>query len=836
MSDIPEYNAPLPHLASHPIFSGNVAILTGQNPKYPGSGNNDTLQNELQYHGYKFEPVKGQYQGTPEDSFLVKNPDPKVIAGIAKKLGQESIFIGNKGQHKLLYTNGENEGRYHAGTGTYGFHATQKPQDNYSHIPGLGYLRMNFDWDHTHPLENQNMPTQNTATTQTTQLNPDQASPAEVKKALGGLGKSLRGLLAKHEKAIEDLKAKEAKGVQKLSKNAQGNGGELPGNVYNNPGVMQSGPVNKAMLGSGPVPQTGAVGTMGKATLSEKGKLDEASKNASSTNKKPYKARGYGEFDSVAPGKAANSNAQAQSKAQSVEKSDLPGAGTGVTSPDAGDSNQSMKMSEKCPTCGNEKTEPMSGGKGGSSFLKCKECSRLFRGAGNKPSMKKSSEMTPESEGMGCQACGGDRVEHLGDLGSRSHFICKGCGMSFSHQKEEAPQSFNDSDLEPIAKSVYQAKCKHCGKEQEKQGAGRALEALTCSSCGKNGGLKKVKPTYSNSADLEKKGMSPGAVKALALKKGVVETTSKIPEPNHIADNHASKGVSYEKGKWNPNPRVGFLRGLVAKYNTATLKNFPSIEKKEIPQVEPATDEIDMPGTKTIKNVKPKLIETDGSGSPTTGPDLKKDGMDPGCTAGGDLQKAGIRLQNPPVGSSVSGHKVLPASTLPRTSQIPQVDRTAFLKGLIAKYGTKSVNKVSSPAGAYGIPKNLQGSSLVHGPAQPTMPKPNMVAKAEYRPNGPCPTCGSRYAGDYCKECRHPRLAEGLRSQVAEKDRKAAHSENKAKWEKEVNKAEMGGVPKAPSAMTVKAPTAAKVAAPGVKQSNPTAPKIGIKPPTTPKV
>jgi hypothetical protein len=116
------------------------------------------------------------------------------------------------------------------------------------------------------------------------------------------------------------------------------------------------------------------------------------------------------------------------------------------------------------------------------------------------------------------------------------------------------------------------------------------------------------------------------------------------------------------------------------------------------------------------------------------------------------------------------------------------------------------------------------------------MPKPNMVAKAEYRPNGPCPTCGSRYAGDYCKECRHPRLAEGLRSQVAEKDRKAAHSENKAKWEKEVNKAEMAGVPKAPSAMTVKAPTAAKVAAPGVKQSNPTAPKIGVKPPTTPKV
>ena len=495
-----------------------------------------------------------------------------------------------------------------------------------------------------------------------------------------------------------------------------------------------------------------------------------------------------------------------------------------------------MKMSEKCPTCGNEKTEPMHGGKGGSSFLKCKDCSRLFRGAGNKPSMKKSSDFTPGCEGMGCQACGGDRVEHLGTLGSRDHFMCKGCGMSFSSPREEnaQAQSFNDSDLEPITKSVYQAKCTHCGKEQEKQGFGRALEALTCSSCGKNGGLKAAdgglpgdaKGIYGNAkvfhttkfgvfdkSSLEKKGMSPGAVKAMALKKSVADIRKSAGMTTSDKAQHKQK---YGGGQGIVPPQTGFLKKIFGK---------KKVEKKEIPQVEPATDETDLPGTKTIKNVKPKLIETDGSGSPTTGPDLqkkgmspgavkamamKKEGMDPGCTAGGDLQKAGIQLQKPPVGSSVSNHKVLPASTLPRTSQIPQVDRTAFLKGLIAKYGSKPSSKVS------GIQASPQ--------AQLTMPKPNMVAKSELAKVAP--------PGE-------EKLVHKLKDEYGhdEAGKKKAFATAWAIKNKTVKKAEMAGVPKAPSANTVKAPTAAKVAAPGVKQSNPTAPKTtGIKAPTTPKV
>jgi len=914
LSDIPIYNKPLPHLASHPIFSGSVAILTGENPKYPSTGDNNTLQQELKYHGYQFEPVKGQYGGTPENSFLVKNPDPKFIANLGKKYGQESILIGNNGKHNLLYTNGPNEGKYHPGTGEYGFHPTQKPEDNWTHFPGVGYLRLGFDFDSLHPLENNNMAT---TKPQVSQINSELATSSDVRKAIGDLGKSLRVVLAKHEEAIKTLGQKEAKGVQKLSKNAQENGGQLPGNVYNNPGVVtkaekgskladykeknaeaiatskakHSPLVTKAMLGAGsiagPAPQSGQMGAMGKAALSDKGKLDVASKEEEG-KRLANKAKGAQKFydqrewePKVGKGaskyvytrdKRAKLNAQSQSKAQEVEKNELPGAGTGVRSDDAGAYNQSMKMAEKgskvnvtkkaeaCPTCSSTKTSPMQGGKGSSEHLKCNDCSRLFRGAGNKD-IKKSSEFTPECEGMGCQACGGNRIEHLGDLGARSHFICKSCGMSFSSPRQENEQALNDQDLEPINKSVHQAICSKCGAEQERQGIGRTLSQIKCNKCGEQALKDNAAP---------KKKYQPSSSGPIGDTKKSEKVVAGVKLSKSLGDIRKSAGRLPDGS--------GFFTGTVGK----------KVEKKEIPQVEPATDEIDMPGTKTLNGLKPKLIETDGSGSPTKGPDLKKvgiapnvskpfspgakakadaakdskkvtkkeispqkfaqhkpngsndvallkypknsgkeikgmlgkDSMDPGSTSN-EIQKAGVFLPNPNAGSSVANYKVKPASELPISRQIPMEHKTAFLKGLIAKYGAHSVDL-----------SQFEKDNPV---------KSQQVTKAEYDHkkaiNGPCPTCGSRYAGDYCKECRHPRLAEGLRSQVAEKDRKVAHTENKANWEKKVNKAELGGVPKAPSTGVVKAPTANTVKAPGVKQANPTAPKtVGIKASTTPKV
>jgi hypothetical protein len=696
-------------------------------------------------------------------------------------------------------------------------------------------------------------------------------------------------------------------------------------------------------------------------------------------------SRGYESYERVhAKVNKAKSNAYSQSRAQEVEKA------------------------EACPTCSSTKIEPVKHGpSGASTWNNCKNCSRIFRAKDKEPIKKGEFGM---DEGLGCPACSGQRVEHLGTLGTRDHFICKGCGMSFSHPREEnaqAQQNFNDQDIEPhfkatnaligasmykgeLQKSIYQTKCMECGHEQEKQGANRALESLSCSKCGEKG-LKSVTK--------EPKKYRPSSAGPL---------TEKSELHKSLADIRKSAGCWGIKK--TPKQQAEEKRQLaeVKRYKKAN----PNLGKKEIPQVEPATDEIDMPGTKTIKNVKPKVIEGDGSGSPTKGPDLKKvglstndkgqldrehgietqnrltgkaheagakacqnlpgssrhaayeaahlsvrnkdkagksnaqsqsraqsvekeemgpnkfaqhkptgktdkfpkgstsqikgmlgkaDGMDPGCTAGGDLQKAGIHLQSPNVGSSVAGHKVLPASTLPTSSQIPQDHRTAFLTNLIAKthgtqgqgasnpktgflrsliakmHGAKEPNdthfigKSDLPGAGTGVATDDAGAATqsmkmseksTKGICPKCSSRPNErvqphkspiatppckdcgwpkvargvrsnkeVEKAEYRPNGPCPTCGSRYAGDYCKECNHPRLAEGLKSQVAEKDRKANVATNKANWDKKVNKAELGGVPKAPTAQKIKAPTAATVKAPGVKMTNPAAPK-----PITPKV
>lgn len=750
MSDLPQYKEPLPHLAGHPLFSGHTALITAENPRTQSAGTNEDLKRDLDAKGYKHQPVQGQYGGTKENSFLVHNPDPKVMADLGKKYGQDSILLSDNGNHKLLFTTGPNAGKYHASTGSYGYHATQQPDDNFTKLPEGGFVRLDFDWDHLHPSENK--------------MTQEQKAPANDtatrKDIVTSLGKALKDALAKHEQNIKAIEAREAKGNEKLAKSASGCAGELPQNTYNQTAVVQ--------------------------------------------------------------------------------KADLPGAGTGVTNDDAGAWGQSMKMGEKCPTCSSTNTES---GPQGSDHLSCKDCSKLFRGP-----VKKTEFDGDVGESPSCPACSGPHIEHLGDLGSRSHFICKGCGMSFSH-KAEAAQSFNDRDLEPITKSIFQVKCSKCGKEQEKLGAGRSakdIEGLACKACGEKGGLK----VSNKSSNLEKKGMSP--------------------EASHKSVSDIRKAA---------------------------------LSKKAIPAVEPATDETSAEGAVLPKDKKSKKIEAKGSGGDsTTGPDLEKKGlspeafkamatkksedlaaMAPGSTSnelgksglcpscgskyagesckecshprlaeglrsqvaskdrkaavaskvaqwdkekGGnmgqlvdswsknkpgfqkqmlgttpppqqgavgvmgksvkgieksEMKKAGIYLQNPPPGSSVSGHKVLPRSNLPAASSIPQTDKAAFLKGVIARHHAGMAKTELAKVAPPGEEK------LVH------------KLKDEY---------GHDKAG-----------------------KEKAFATAWAIHNKTVKKADMSGMPKAPSASSIKAP--------GVKQSNPMAPKpasITPKSPTVPKV
>jgi transposase-like protein len=778
MSDILQYKEILPQLAGHPLFTGHTALITAENPRGQSAGTNEDLKRDLDERGYKHQPVQGQYGGAKENSFLVHNPDPKVMVDLGKKYGQDSILLSDNGKHKILFTTGPNAGKYHAGTGTYGYHATQQPQDNFTKLPEGGFVRLDFDWDHLHPFEN-NMATNQKAPETTG------SEFATRKDIVGSLGKALHDVLAKHEKVIEKIKAGEARGNEKLAKAASGCAGELPQNTYNQPAVVLKSDLpndTKKPKRTGMSPQAMAADT--------------------EQSDREYIAQ------------------QQKKLRDKLGKADLPGAGTGVVNDNNEAWGQAMAMSEKCPSCSSKNTSP---GPKGSDHLVCKDCSKFFRGA-----VKKSEDN--ENDELSCPVCDGPRVEHLGNLGSRAHFLCKGCGMSFSHRVQK--QSFNDRDLEPITKSIFQVKCSKCGKEGEKMGVGRTakdVEGLTCKSCGEKGGLK----VTGKSPDLEKKGLSPEAVKSLAMKKSVSDIRK------------------------------------------------AAFAKKEIPPVE-VGDEKASPGTVLPDDKKAKVIETDGSGNVTKGSDLKKQGlspeavkalatkkseelslMNPGSTSnelgksglcptcgskyagesckecvhsklgeglrsqvtekdrkaniqanvskwnkehggkGGfekqmlgttpapqqgaigvmgksgieesEMKKAGIYLQKPAPGSSVSEHKVLPRSSLPAASQLPKEDRASFLKGVIARHragmSKTELAKVAPPG----------EEKLVH------------KLKDEY---------GHDKAG-----------------------KEKAFATAWSIHNKKVDKAEMSGVPKAPSAGAVKAP--------GVKQSNPTAPKLATASPKT---
>ncbi|WNM70344.1 hypothetical protein [Myxococcus phage Mx1] len=149
--------APVPAQPSgHPAVSGgHVAMLTGENPKYPASaqGGNVGLESELKAKGLKYEPIQGFYD-SPENSFLVHGADPDYLMDVGKRYGQESVLYSNGGNHQLLYTNGENAGMYHPGTG-HTLHEAP-PENYYSTVQHDGkpvHFTYNMDFNSLHPYQ-----------------------------------------------------------------------------------------------------------------------------------------------------------------------------------------------------------------------------------------------------------------------------------------------------------------------------------------------------------------------------------------------------------------------------------------------------------------------------------------------------------------------------------------------------------------------------------------------------------------------------------------------------------------------------------------------------------
>lgn len=141
---------PLP-ISEHPLFTGQntVTMVSGENPKFKPimEGEHDGLRKHLQNLGHKFEETHGSY-GMPERSFIVHGLNRDQAHYLGKIFGQEAVVHSPSGGHgqEMLYCNGEHDGKFHPRNSMLRFHPKNPFEDYYTHVPGHGYLYMDFDF------------------------------------------------------------------------------------------------------------------------------------------------------------------------------------------------------------------------------------------------------------------------------------------------------------------------------------------------------------------------------------------------------------------------------------------------------------------------------------------------------------------------------------------------------------------------------------------------------------------------------------------------------------------------------------------------------------------
>jgi hypothetical protein len=140
----------------HPIFSGSTfGLMSGEKPLFQSQvqGGHEALGGALQQMGLHAEPTSGKYK-EPERSYIIHGATQDQMKQLGKMFGQESVIHSENGQHKLIYTNGEHEGKYHASDMQNPLeHFEQPPDDFYTSVPGHGHFRINFDWSKIHHLD-----------------------------------------------------------------------------------------------------------------------------------------------------------------------------------------------------------------------------------------------------------------------------------------------------------------------------------------------------------------------------------------------------------------------------------------------------------------------------------------------------------------------------------------------------------------------------------------------------------------------------------------------------------------------------------------------------------
>lgn len=138
------------HLQYHPLFAGaRFGILSADAPKFtPTLEGHEHLLRVLKDMGLDHVQTHGRYDGKPERSVIVKNPSREQMQSLGRTFGQESVVYSEGRDHKLLFVNGPDSGKT-VGTKLDGDPIdffSEPPKDNYTHLPGHGYFRINFDF------------------------------------------------------------------------------------------------------------------------------------------------------------------------------------------------------------------------------------------------------------------------------------------------------------------------------------------------------------------------------------------------------------------------------------------------------------------------------------------------------------------------------------------------------------------------------------------------------------------------------------------------------------------------------------------------------------------
>lgn len=203
----------------HPVFmpKEDMYMISGDNPKYDPNGSeitpespfrsrNTQLVEKLQQMSRRdpriqFEVGDGRYNGTDEQSVLLKGLPVADVMKLAKEHGQESfVHLPPYPQaHKMVYANGPHANEHEHGIRENTKTFAQPPSDYFTFLPSLGkYLRLDFNWGNYHPNDSKDSCPDDTGG--------PQGEPAmKSEKTVVDAAKAIAELLKKEIKQHEDF-------------------------------------------------------------------------------------------------------------------------------------------------------------------------------------------------------------------------------------------------------------------------------------------------------------------------------------------------------------------------------------------------------------------------------------------------------------------------------------------------------------------------------------------------------------------------------------------------------------------------------------------------------